>query len=576
MTTNKTTSRTLRTIAAVAAVALIAAACGGDDTVVPEPAVTTDAATTTQPVVPDTTTSAQESEADADTDATVETDAPSETTTTVVDVEDGEAAATEEYASAVSQLEGEDGPEPEEALVQKPGFGPDVDSTPDEPLAEPEPEESSQLDEVPEPEADPEPEEASQPEQEPESEPQQAPEDNQPEPEQSEEDSTQEGQEAEQEAETTDTTDTADDKPDAALDVMDLSAELTAQAVVLWESDQWQQACALIDQANAAVDGHIAEWGTAGQPLQQSPEWADMMDVLAAWEADCVIELSADLTAEALVLWQANQYQQACVLIDQINSAVGAYTAEREAAGQQHPQTSAWVDMVNVLAGWDADCANPPEVWVPPVAGMVPEVRPNTPAPSWERAPLDENSYRTDDSPRATEGVQEWIEWCGPWSDCDWLLFYMVWALDYLGANESCILSVYYQRVIQTRRPGVSEAGRYRLMDQYGWHRCPTVIDPRTPTQLDSAVQGELVDIDVLLLAPNNSPMADRCRAVLPTNTELDLGDENVDCVEWGRWVEEDRITGVLYDECEKSRWLAREWLEHQIGMPTNFPGILC
>ena len=121
-----------------------------------------------------------------------------------------------------------------------------------------------------------------------------------------------------------------------------------------------------------------------------------MVSVLAEWDAACLIELSADLRAQAFVLWQANQHPQACALIDQINSAVDVYTAELAAAGQQPPQTSAWADMVSVLAEWDAACADPPEVWVSPVAGMVPEVHLDTPAPSWERGTYD---YETCGSP---------------------------------------------------------------------------------------------------------------------------------------------------------------------------------
>ena len=107
---------------------------------------------------------------------------------------------------------------------------------------------------------------------------------------------------------------------------------------MLWDAGQWQQPCALIEQANTAVDGHIAALEAAGQPLPQSLEWADMVSALAEWDTACLFELSADLRAQALVLWQANQYPQACALIDQINSAVDVYTAELAAAGQQPPQ----------------------------------------------------------------------------------------------------------------------------------------------------------------------------------------------------------------------------------------------
>ena len=510
MTTNKTTSRTLRTIAAVAAVALIAAACGGDDTVVPEPAVTTDAATTTQPVDPESVTSVQEPATDAEAGNTVETDAATTTTTTIAEADTGEPAVTEAEPDGVPA----DEPEPEEP-IREPELGSDLDSAPDEPVPEPEPE-SEQADEdseqaQPEPEAEPDPEEAPKPEEEPE--PQQDLEEDQPVLEQPDE-------EAEPVADTPTSTvppqedaqpedDEADDIYAATTAAIVAIADLTERAVVLWESGNTADACALAAEARAVADAHQAAHDPSA--LAQDAIWLEWLDVLDEWDAACI-----------------------------------------EALAEPEPETP--TDYEVFVAAVQQG-----QTWTDP---DLPPVHPDTQPPSWhpDNGTYEVGQYPTD-RPRATTNVQIWIDWCGGDSRCDTLLWTMVWALDYLGADDSCVITNYFERLTRGTQPGVSDGYQnYKLKDQYGWHSCATIIDP--------------VQSDGRLLSEHGLTMAERCRAVLPSDVELEDHAKlpnvthGMTCDEWGEWVEQRHLGAKV---CDGSARLAEEWLEHYIGMPERY-----
>ena len=190
--------------------------------------------------------------------------------------------------------------------------------------------------------------------------------------------------------------------------------------------------------------------------------------------------------------------------------------------------------------------SDPADVWVEPYAGYVPPVHPDTEPTTWQSgdwAPRT-NDPRDDDHPRPTPAVQTFIDWCAQGTACDWLLFQMVWALDYLGANEACVLAVHYTRAIAAAQTSDGNYNSAGLRERYGWHRCPTVIDPRTPTVTDSFMQQHLPGWDVLLLAPSGESPADRCRAVLPADIELEerrskgVIRDGLDCDEWGAYIE--------------------------------------
>ena len=214
-------------------------------------------------------------------------------------------------------------------------------------------------------------------------------------------------------------------------------------------------------------------------------------------------------------------------------------------------------------------------VWVAPYAGYVPAVHPDTPAPSWEQGTF-VFGYQPPDRPRVSEEVQKFIDWCGDYFACDPMLLQMKWALDYLGAAESCIMPLYYTRLLE-----IEAAGHYltsgRLAERFAWYRCPTVVDPRTPTVTEPAVKVQFPDREVLLLTPNVMSMAERCKTVLPEDVELEwfIGNRldqlrsGLDCYEWGAFVE------AAYKGnnagCLRSAQLLREWMEHHYGLPVRF-----
>ena len=157
----------------------------------------------------------------------------------------------------------------------------------------------------------------------------------------------------------------------------------------------------------------------------------------------------------------------------------------------------------------------------------------------------------------------------------------MKWALDYLGAAESCIMPLYYTRTLE-----IEAAGHYltsgELAERFAWYRCPTVVDPRTPTVTEPAVKVQFPDREVLLLTPNEMSMAERCKTVLPedvelawaVNNQLDQLRTGLDCYEWGAFVE------AAYkgndSGCRRSAELLREWVEHHYGMPSRYWRAFC
>ena len=211
----------------------------------------------------------------------------------------------------------------------------------------------------------------------------------------------------------------------------------------------------------------------------------------------------------------------------------------------------------------------------------VPPVHPDTEPASWDTGEWEPGSgyrYVGNDHPRATPDVEAWTASCTGGSSCDWLLYAMKWALDYLGAEEDCVVAVYHAR---WRRANSSNWQSGAEIDLYGWHRCPTVIDPRTPTVADPYVQQMPNGSDVLLLAASSDSLADRCRAVLPADVELEFSVNNdlskrregLDCDEWAALAGARRVT---YKTCDASALLAEEWMEHHHGMPVRHRSIRC
>ena len=223
----------------------------------------------------------------------------------------------------------------------------------------------------------------------------------------------------------------------------------------------------------------------------------------------------------------------------------------------------------------------PDPSWVEPYAGYVPPVHADTDPASWgtgEWAPASGYDYLGNDRPRSTPALEEWSEWCRGGSACDRLRYAMKWALDYLGADEACVVAVYYAR---WKRANASNWLSGAEIDRYSWHRCPTVIDPRTPTVDDPFLEELVPGWDVLLLTDSTDSLADRCRAVLPDDVALEFFIDNnledfhegLDCGEWGTLAGTRRLT---YKVCDASALLAKEWMEHHHEMPVRHRGFLC
>ena len=245
------------------------------------------------------------------------------------------------------------------------------------------------------------------------------------------------------------------------------------------------------------------------------------------------------------------------------------------------------------------DPQNNDDVWVPPVAGMVPEPLPEcpddtttwdetcTPPSSWEEGEF-EPGRLVYEMPRPTLEVLTFYEACSstPNAPCAWLLGLMKWSLDYLGVRQSCVQGEYLDRVLTFARTG-SAVGT--VQNQHGWHNCATVIDPlvgQTPTTGD--------DVG-LRLSDTGLTMADRCRAVLPEDVTLEtrygatrsdgtarqptrFAPGHAGCDEWANYIERRIVRTVAdgYPDCYRSARLAEEWMEHHHGVHERYYGPTC
>ncbi|MXW99887.1 MAG: hypothetical protein F4118_11315 [Acidimicrobiaceae bacterium] len=238
-----------------------------------------------------------------------------------------------------------------------------------------------------------------------------------------------------------------------------------------------------------------------------------------------------------------------------------------------------------------------PGAWVPPQAGMVPPTFPVCELPPYGENCLPPSEWHVVDEvnweirplevPRRTAQIAEWHEWCLgqiPGATCVTLLGNAKWALDYLGAHPSCVLSEYYDRVVALQS-GRSETSS--IDDTSGWHNCATVIDPLLPDPPD----GRATDIGHRL-SDTGLSLADRCRAVLPSDVQLETGRTikgfvgdpptpelnpatvfaagHAGCDDWATYVAGMRSVS-RFPQCGASAQLAEEWMEHHYGVPNTY-----
>ena len=134
-----------------------------------------------------------------------------------------------------------------------------------------------------------------------------------------------------------------------------------------------------------------------------------------------------------------------------------------------------------------------PGVWVPPEAGMVPAVFPVCTVPpygedcfppsEWQRGEVDSGGS-PNELPRKTPEIAQWADWCESQilnATCQTLLTRMKQPLDYLGGHPRCITNEYSDRV-RALRDGSDPIA---LINRDGWHNCATIIDPQLPNPPD-------------------------------------------------------------------------------------------
>lgn len=247
-------------------------------------------------------------------------------------------------------------------------------------------------------------------------------------------------------------------------------------------------------------------------------------------------------------------------------------------------------------------------MWVEPYAGYVPPVHPDTPPLQGELDPGPPENWksRPADEPRATGDdrrmVAAWIAWLGLGEYTEWLLFNMKWALDYLGAAPQCVINEYYDRVDASRRaasiagPGSLEP--YKLRNQHGWHNCATVIDPYlVGVELPA---GRSNDVGLRLSDTPGITLAERCRAVLPPDVQLEKSwyqqrgpdgnsifapppegyrfeEGHAGCDAWAAWYGPSSSSNDrFYPACFAAAQLAEEWMEHYRSLPEHYIGPTC
>ena len=145
---------------------------------------------------------------------------------------------------------------------------------------------------------------------------------------------------------------------------------------------------------------------------------------------------------------------------------------------------------------------------------------------------------------------------------CEVLLKAMSPALDHLGANTECVLDAYTQRVDYWVTEG-SDGSSWTASNNYGWHRCATVIDP---IDEDSGLKlSDTIDMTV-------EGLAERCRIVLVgPMPDIELEDIDFDgpipfgqdCDGWAAEITTRNLWRFSPD-CAGSLFLAGEWMEHR------------
>ena len=307
-------------------------------------------------------------------------------------------------------------------------------------------------------------------------------------------------------------------------------------------------------QVIAAADAAAPE---LDMTLGQCTEWLENPAiVLSETQADqCAAKLLAAVDAcEELVCFPENS-----VATPQTGAGQTSSTETSASGSATYEPTVAKVR----LAVWAEY-----ETWVPPYAGLVPAVHPDTPTPGWLRADFVFDK-RQMEMPRQTALVIGWTEACNAaYAWCDIYLRLAYQAIDYLGAHPVCVLNQYTYLV-----QFFADGGRTSdtLRERLGWHNCATVIDPlvQAPSSVD-----EYFNDTGRRLSDTGLSVAELCRAVLPSDVQLETQQTRrgipvqrfaagvAGCDGWATFVESTNLYRTR-PGCAASAHLAAEWMEH-------------
>ena len=167
-----------------------------------------------------------------------------------------------------------------------------------------------------------------------------------------------------------------------------------------------------------------------------------------------------------------------------------------------------------------------PGVWVPPEAGMVPPtfsvcaVPPYgedcLPPSEWQRGEID-SDRRPNELPRRTPEVAQWADWCQSQILDATCRTLLTRMKQPLDYLGAHPLCLLGSEYVDRVRALKDGSDPIRLINRDGWHNCATVIDP----QLPGAPAGRLNDVGYRL-SDTGISLAERCRIVLPEDVELE------------------------------------------------------
>ncbi len=154
-------------------------------------------------------------------------------------------------------------------------------------------------------------------------------------------------------------------------------------------------------------------------------------------------------------------------------------------------------------------------------------------------------------------------------------------ALDYLGADPTCIYWEYWWRFKEHFRLG---AGSSQVPELYGWHNCATIIDPLVKDCTPNHQPDRKHDIGCRL--SDYTTWVEQCQAVIPADAKLVYLEEFYEgffaptryeiniaesCNEWVTEVNANDYLWRSYPQSARAAKLAIVWFQHFYGFQPSF-----